>query len=80
MMISEHDCRHTDCDICNPEYFPTNSEELARLDAIRNNPPPRVEVWPGDELMDCLNYLAYDDNTWLKSVYNHDGDWIGWIE
>lgn len=33
---------------------------------------------PNDCLDDCLDYLVYGNETWIKSDYDNEGDWIGW--
>ena len=66
MTMFEHDCNHTDCEICGtrPELGPSN---VANLPPVRYGPPRVYHAPPNDCLDDCLAYLAYGDDTWVKS-------------
>jgi hypothetical protein len=73
MELGERDSM--DYDDFEPFWRPSNAPPLPPI--VYGTKRRRSSYEPVDDgTLDCLNYLAYDDDTWLKSEYDREGNRI----
>ncbi len=75
MELGERDSMDHDCGDYGFEFRPPNAPPLPLIAHGTNW--RRSSYEPVDDCtLDCLNYLAYNYDTWLKSEYDREGNRI----